>query len=259
LRIGGEGKAATREQVAALIAELLDERSPAQGQHRAYRGERAAQLDTMKRLHSGQLSINAGAGGGGGGTALQSTMGYALKPMILSDADLMVAYMTHAIGALDKPTWPQYRAVVPEITSKLAASPLRHPFARMLLPSLDRAAERHYRVLAERRMAAVALALRLYALDHGGKLPEKLGELTPRYLPAVPTDPMAKEPKPLGYNPGGERPMLYSVGGNGEDDGGSDEPLRKRSGSDVHYGRWDRMDAIFDLRLRERASVEAEP
>ena len=260
LKVGSGGKAAAREQVQALIAELLDEKPVSEGQRLAYRGERAAQLDTMRRLHSGELSFNAIAGGAPGGSqALQSTLGYALKPLMLSEAELMVSYMTHVIGALDKPTWPAYQVAAPNILNRLGASPIRHPFSRMLLPSLDRAAERHYQALTERRMAAIALALRLYAHDHGGKLPAKLDELVPAYLPALPLDPMAAEPRPFGYKPDGERPMLYSVGPNGTDDSGHDEPVRKRPGTDVSYGRWERLDAILDLRLRERPKPDEEP
>ncbi|NLG42796.1 MAG: hypothetical protein GX547_06095 [Phycisphaerae bacterium] len=73
--------------------------------------------------------------------------------------------------------------------------------------------------LARRRMAATALAIRLYELDHGRR-PERLAELVPDYLPSVPGDPFAADDRPIGYAPHGPRPVLYSVNIDGIDEGG---------------------------------------
>jgi hypothetical protein len=110
--------------------------------------------------------------------------------------------------------------------------------AAMLAGSLDRAVLQHYRGLAERRVAAVALALTLYRSDHNGDLPAKLQDLVPAYLPAVPTDPLAAGGKPIAYAVDGGRPRVYSVGPNGVDDGGlpedPDAPRpRNRQASDL--------------------------
>lgn len=45
------------------------------------------------------------------------------------------------------------------------------------------------RYLAYRRIAAVVMALHLYAVDHQGILPKTLDELMPGFLPAIPDDP----------------------------------------------------------------------
>ena len=55
----------------------------------------------------------------------------------------------------------------------------------------DRAIQTHFKLLTDRRAAAIELALRLYRLDHWGHLPAALQELVPQYLPYVPFDPMA--------------------------------------------------------------------
>jgi len=73
--------------------------------------------------------------------------------------------------------------------------------------------------LAERRMAATALAIRLYELDYGRR-PERLAELVPDYLPSVPGDPFAAADRPIGYVPHAPRPVLYSVNIDGVDEGG---------------------------------------
>jgi hypothetical protein len=69
---------------------------------------------------------------------------------------------------------------------------------------------------ADCRCAAIALAIRLYRVDHQGDWPATLAELVPIYLPAVPADPFAPTPSPIGYiirkhatPAGGDRPVLY--------------------------------------------------
>jgi hypothetical protein len=61
------------------------------------------------------------------------------------------------------------------------------------------------------------LAIRLYREDTG-KLPSRLAELVPAYLPAVPLDPYDKQP--LRYRVEGDRFVLYSIGSDGTDNGG---------------------------------------
>ena len=91
--------------------------------------------------------------------------------------------------------------------------------------------------LTHRRLAAAALAVRWYAVEHDGRLPASLEELVPRYLPAVPLDPMAKG-RPLGYSPDPARPMVYSVGENGIDNGG--ETTRRGALGSEDPGPWQR-------------------
>ena len=84
---------------------------------------------------------------------------------------------------------------------------------------LDRAFVLYYRSIALRRMAAVALAIRLYEIDHGNR-PADLSKLVPDYLPAVPEDPFADDARMISYLPNAEYPRMYSVGEDGRDDGG---------------------------------------
>jgi hypothetical protein len=63
----------------------------------------------------------------------------------------------------------------------------------------------------------VGLALESYRREHGA-WPARLAELSPQYLPSVPVDRM--NGKPLGYVVRDDRPMVYSVGADLDDDGG---------------------------------------
>jgi hypothetical protein len=73
--------------------------------------------------------------------------------------------------------------------------------------------------VAVQRMAATALAIRLYQIDAGLR-PSDLKALVPRYLAAVPVDPFDKDGRPIRCLSAGDRPLLYSAHTNGKDDGG---------------------------------------
>jgi hypothetical protein len=87
----------------------------------------------------------------------------------------------------------------------LLMPPLRH-----FVSSEDRAAARF-------DMTRVALALAAYRANHGA-FPEKLADLAPKYIPAVPKDVFSDADLHYSRQPGGY--LLYSVGPNGKDDDG---------------------------------------
>ena len=75
--------------------------------------------------------------------------------------------------------------------------------------------ERHFRIIAERRVTALALACQLYRSEHG-RLPEKLEELVPKYIAAVPMDPFHADGRAIGFvvlkkwhADGSDRAVLY--------------------------------------------------
>ncbi len=119
----------------------------------------------------------------------------------------------------------------------------RNPFQRynamvtlLILPATKASFQATGRNLAIREATLCALAAERYRLAHG-ELPEKLADLTPDFLPAVPTDPL--DGQPIRMDDRGEELAFYSVGKDRKDDGGVDnnrsgEPdvvvtLKKRS------------------------------
>lgn len=85
------------------------------------------------------------------------------------------------------------------------------------------------------RCLQCVLALRAYESDEG-RLPESLDFLVPKYLPAVPEDPIAGAA--LRWKPQTER--IYSVGGDGHDDAGDFDPqmnMRKQKDWGIVYPR----------------------
>ncbi len=65
---------------------------------------------------------------------------------------------------------------------------------------------------------SVALAASRYRLAHG-RLPDRIEDLVPEYLPAVPRDPF--DGLPLRYRRTDEGAIIYSVGPDGVDNGGT--------------------------------------
>jgi hypothetical protein len=120
----------------------------------------------------------------------------------------------------------------------------RYLLARQFCSGADSSVRRHFETVTDRRMAATALAIRLYQLDHAGARPQRLDELVPSYLPAVPLDAMAAGNRRISYLPTGADPVLYSVGRNGDDDAGSEAPIPQRYGE---LDAWERLDRAFYL------------
>ncbi len=126
-----------------------------------------------------------------------------------------------------------------------------------LIAGHDRWVTTHFRGLCDRRAAATALAIRTYQIDHGGTRPTNLDQLAPKYLAAVPRDPMAGGDRPLGYDAGTNGPpRLWSVGNNGTDEGGSTKWLRKSPPLSPTIDPWDeREDAVYYLDRQPRPST----
>lgn len=123
---------------------------------------------------------------------------------------------------------------------------LAHPLTKCLTvspPELSFGG--YYKVLTERRVVAIMLAIQRYKFDHQNKLPPSLADLVPKYLPAVPRDPFDPSNGPIRYVPKRSPPILYSVGFNGKDDGGSTKQVSFLPQVET---RWRNEDVVFSLR-----------
>ena len=223
----GESGGVTRvdaDDVRALMADLLREDTLREHWREAMYVERLTTLDcaTMMGKSPGTL---AGAGVG----APPSFLGRLAQPMFQLDAVFMMEFSTAIAEAGMKPDYVTAQAAFPHYPA-FADQPERtaHLMANILLPSFERALELHFRVIGERRMAATALAIRLYELDHGQR-PRTLAELVPAYLRTVPLDPFVADGRTVGYLPDAPKPILHCIGLDGVDDGG--EYVLRNSGS----------------------------
>jgi len=77
---------------------------------------------------------------------------------------------------------------------------------------------------------AIAAAIERYRLDQGAP-PDQLETLVPGYLDTVPPDPYDEQP--LRYRREGEGYVVYSIGDNLADEGGTEDPRSSREGDVV--------------------------
>jgi hypothetical protein len=261
LKIGNAAGEARPGDVNALIADLLDDRASRESYRLGIYGERMSQLDTARCVADGRLSLanlsGAGLGVGGRPNPVAAVATFAAKPVALSDGRLMIDHTTALLRAFEaSPDWPTYQAKAPPYPKDVANSMVVHILAKIMLPSMERATLTHFRNTAERRLTATALAVRHYTLDHGGTPPEKLDELVPKYLPAVPLDPFALTPQPIKYANDADKPRLYSVGEDAADGAGSELPT-KQAAKRPKLSRWDKLDAVVHLRPQPRQRTDA--
>lgn len=207
-----EIRPANRDSVEALIRSLCD------GSHIEQTLARALHFERMYLVATMDAAL------GGTPTWLPSPFDSAAGRLALAPALRLDACRVARRSAVLLGAWIGKAAAVP--TLKISAAPptpatLRHTVLILSgpYPSYGVLAEWPRRALAGRRMAAAALAIRLYELDHGRR-PVSLAELAPDYLPAAPLDPFASEGRPIGYIRDDAHPRLYSVNADGVDDGG---------------------------------------
>ena len=96
-----------------------------------------------------------------------------------------------------------------------------HPYRILIDPMLPALARMHTKTdqcLSISHLAATVAVLERHRLATGG-YPKTLGDLVPRFLQAVPLDPMDNQPLRYRLNTDGTF-TLYSVGPNHTDDGG---------------------------------------
>lgn len=119
----------------------------------------------------------------------------------------------------------------------------RFSIAGMLMPAMNRAiqVERSARTL--RNAAQTVLAIAVYQSEHDGSAPATLDDLVPKYLPALPIDWDSPSREPLRYRRTDAAPgfVLYSVGRDGTDNGGTPEAKFPRLASAKG------TDAVFSL------------
>lgn len=125
-------------------------------------------------------------------------------------------------------------------------NPVGKIFSAILFPATTKVLE--VVALAEFRTRAtyLSIALRRHQLDTG-QLPEHLNELVPEYLSEIPKDPY--DGQPLRYSR--ERSIIYSVGSDGLDLGGSERPFLHQLSDDEHResAEKDELEPTFPLRF----------
>jgi hypothetical protein len=240
LKIGPGG--ASRQQVDDLIHSLLDEKPIDDGIKLSWRTERMNELALMNGVIDGTPQPGGRAGDQPEGGPAAS--GYLIEPLLISDEVMLVGHLQGMMAASTAPDWSTARRRMPTaLPDAIKRHPYLHLLLNILIPSLDRAVMQDFHTRAQTRLAAVALACRLYEIDHDGNFPAALAGLVPQYLPAVPADPMSGNP--LLYKT--DNPRVYSVGDDGIDNGGIPADRHGKNGLPRGQG-----DIVVYLKLQPR-------
>ena len=214
----GEVRSARREQVKELIDALLRDDGARRALIHSCYSDRAFYLyylDPVKESVVGALTGNVPQPP----SLWNRAIGFVTRPLLVLDTLRAVRLRSLAAEAATEENWPQAAKHFPsEVESPSLLRSVTRPLTNTP-SSLRRFLELHFKHLARRRMGATALGVRLFELDHGHR-PTDLNTLVPDYLPAVPVDPFSAVGATIRYKPEAERPILYSVGIGGEDNGG---------------------------------------
>ena len=149
------------------------------------------------------------------------------------EATIYLDLMDGLFDALRLPEHERIKAAE-TIDAELQDAPRIYVMLRMLMPAHSGIFQVSLRNIARLRIVTVGLEIERYRLANG-KLPEKLAELVPAYLDAVPKDPF--DGQELRYKRLEKGYVVYSIGQDGSDDGGKERPPQgKRK---VEKENWD--------------------
>ena len=108
-----------------------------------------------------------------------------MRPMLNLDTARVFRYETSLAHSMREPTFPAASAKFLQVPSHNNFAPLdfaAHVYTIMAMPSFGRAVMTHYRGLADRRAAAVLLAIRLYEVgpwNHADETRSARSEISP--------------------------------------------------------------------------------
>jgi hypothetical protein len=115
------------------------------------------------------------------------------------------------------------------VRGKSHTARLRHVLTYLLTPWVGGALGAAERTILQRDAITTAIALELWRRQHGA-WPERLDQLVPSMLPALPID--RYDGQPLRYTIRDGKPLLYSIGVDRKDDGGHPtNPAESAAGS----------------------------
>jgi len=184
------------------------------------------------------------------------------RPYMLADGALALEYMTAYVRSAAAPS-PQagdrISPAFPTFGNNLQRN--AHLLTAILLPSYRGMLLNAWRDQTRCRLAGLALGIRRFELEHGRR-PERLEELTPDCVAALPLDPFAAGEAPLLYAPTAPA-RVYSVGENEVDDGGLDEAAPgDRVGDDIVFyldGRYEPAPSTQGSRPFEPSGARPQP
>jgi hypothetical protein len=230
-----------RRSSLAALGSLLEDESQFPHLAVALRGERAIADDLLEQIHAGKADNDAIPGLSDYPSWMRLLSGGSNLREIQAD---LLSYHTRAVQAGLESEEERIDAMqlvtdgwVRRARSWRFLDDLRHLPERLLL---GRVAGAPIWIAIDQglmRTAIAALAAERYRLDVG-RWPESLDQLVPRYMGAVPADPLGRGPLKLRRFRDGL--FVYSVGFDRRDDGGKiDWQIRQNVNADSGFRLWD--------------------
>jgi hypothetical protein len=200
----------------------------------ALRGERAVLDHTFENMAAGTVSPSVVTAASDGPPPLPGTVSlYGVSVSNLpADHACMLETLTRYVEISRKPT----HEALP-LYSEVPAPPneLRTLFTRLMLPSCGIYAKADARAKAKLKTAATGIACERFRRANG-RWPRDLTEVPKDTLPVVPLDPYDGQPLRFRRTPAGI--VIYSIGPDGTDDGGTVSP-RGEAGTDLGFRLYD--------------------
>jgi hypothetical protein len=201
------------------------------------RGERGMQHAIFTAVESGDVSLDEFSGNSPGSVSwTELLLGWRVRDNFRAEHPVMLDLMNQMVDT-DRLPLPEQSAAEGEILVRVKNLPKSVSLTRLMFPALDRGSDSCWRKHANGRCLIVILALERYRQAHGD-WPASLEKLVPKLLSAVPLDPYDGEP--LRYRRLDDGVIVYSVGSDREDNGGTlDRQNPTRRGADLGYRLWD--------------------
>ncbi len=219
------------EESLRQFQELLEQEEPVPLLTFALRGERASIDRFLEGLQKGDVNPAVLANNG---EVEGKLLGLTPAPIIKSQRAAALRYLNRFFDvlALD---WPEQQAGLKQLELEGRDAPL---FVRLLVPAVSKVAAAQQRSRAQLRCAIALVAVERYRRANG-RWPEALPIVKEAgLLSRVPADPY--DGQPLRYRRLDDGVVIYSVGPDGQDDGGNLDPKNPvRPGSDLGYRLWD--------------------
>ncbi len=132
-----------------------------------------------------------------------------------------------------KPLWekPYVESIDEQISNWPNSKRRKYALICQLMPAMGAVRRTGEKIRSLREGVLVGIALELYKRKHGD-WPSSLSELVPTYLPSVPLDRLTGGPVRYAITENG--PVVYSVGVDGDDDGGR-PPVNAKTGESENY------------------------
>jgi hypothetical protein len=223
------------EEALSQLQRMLEEEEAEPLLLTAFRGERANADALLEAVIRGDVAAAQVYSPGyiPGSPAADRLLSTVLGGSVRGNRGALLKYMNRVVEIAKLPEQEQYR----ELDQLLANLPRQTMFVRQMASSMTKVGEATRRGQALLRSALVLVAAERYRLKHG-RWPEALTDLVPDYLRFVPADPY--DGAPLRYRRLADGVVSYSVGLDGQDNGGTLDPSRPLSpGTDVGYRLWD--------------------